>query len=82
MSGLGNQVGIKIIGPIASNAIRAIVDGQFADGTSIFGGISRADVRNKMRQSIALATRNMQLVIVGSTVDSLTIPNNSTNDAK
>ncbi len=79
---LGNQVGIKIIGPIASNTIRAIVDGQFADGTSIFGWLSRADVRNKMKQSIALATRNMTLAPVGSLVDSLTIPNNSTSDAK
>lgn len=79
---LGNQVGIKVIGPIASNTIRAIVDGQFADGTSIFGWLSRADVRNKMKQSIALATRNMTLAPVGSLVDSLTIPNNSTSDAK
>ncbi len=74
---LGNQVGIKIIGPIASNIIRAIVDGQFAEGTSIFGGLSRADVRNQMRQSIALTTRNMQLVDVGSTVDRLTSPSSS-----
>lgn len=79
---LANQVGIKIIGPIASNTIRAIVDGQFADGTSIFGWLSRSDTRNKMKQSIALATRNMTLTPISSTIDSLTIPNNSTTDAK
>ncbi|MBC7498344.1 hypothetical protein H7170_01750 [Candidatus Gracilibacteria bacterium] len=80
---LANQVGIKIIGPIASNTIRAIVDGQFADGTSIFGGLSRVDIRNKMKQSTALATRNMIVAPVSSIVDSLTIPNSSSPlDAK
>jgi hypothetical protein len=66
---LGNQVWLKVIGPIASNIVQAIVDGQFASSTSIFGGISRSEVRNKMRQSIALATRNITL---RSTPDSLT----------
>lgn len=70
-AGLGNQVGIKIIGPIASNIIWAILSGQFADGTSIFGGISRADARNKIRQSIALATRNMILQDASATLDTV-----------
>ena len=35
-----------------------------------------------MRQSIALATRNMILTPVSSSIDSLTIPNTSAADAK
>ncbi len=61
---LWNQVWIKIIGPIASNVIGSIITGQFADGTSIFGGLSRAEVHNNMRKSMSLATRNMTLATV------------------
>ncbi len=56
---LWNQVWIKIIGPIASNIIQSIVNGQFVSGTSIFGWLSRADARNSLNKSVTIATRNM-----------------------
>lgn len=71
ISRLGNQVGIKIIGPIASNAIASIVSGQFADGTSIFSWLTRSIVRNNMIQSVSLATRNIQLSSAPGTLTTL-----------
>ncbi|NRH20983.1 hypothetical protein HOO68_02985 [Candidatus Gracilibacteria bacterium] len=72
VTNIGNQVGAKVIGPIASNTIASIVDGQFADSTSIFSGLTRSVVRNNIAQSVAMATRNMQLVSAGSSITNFT----------
>ncbi|MBX9809856.1 hypothetical protein K2X92_05690, partial [Candidatus Gracilibacteria bacterium] len=58
----GSQVGVKVIGSIGSSSISSIVTNQFAVGASIFDGYNRANVRNSIRKSIALATRNVTLV--------------------
>ena len=68
---IGNQVWVKIIGPIASNAIRSIVAGQFADSTSIFSWLTRSVVRNNVTKSVALAIRNMKYAPVPSMVSNL-----------
>lgn len=67
-SPMGNQVWIKVIGPISSNVITALTMNQFDSETSIFSGLSRATVKNNMRKSIALATRNMISTTVSSVI--------------
>lgn len=67
---LGNQVWVKVIGPIASNTIRSIVDWQFSEGTSIFSWLSRSVVRNSSRQLVEIAIRNMKYNPAGDTITS------------
>jgi hypothetical protein len=65
---LGNQVWIKVIGPIGSNVIWSIVTGQFSIGTSIFDSFSRSTVRNNIKKSLILATRNTSLSPYSNTI--------------
>jgi hypothetical protein len=70
-----NQVWIKIIGPIWSNVIGSIVTGQFSIGTTIFDSFSRSTVRNNLRKSLALATRNTTLSSYNSTISDTSVLN-------
>ncbi len=72
---LWNQVWIKVIGPIGSNVIGSIVTGQFDIGTSIFDWFSRSTVRNNMRKTIAVATRNTVLTSFSNIITSTTTLN-------
>jgi hypothetical protein len=60
-----------VIGAIASNSILAIINDQFATETSIFNGLSRVIVRDKIRQSITTATRNISSVSASAIIDSV-----------
>ncbi len=55
------QVGIKILGAVAGNNINAIVTDQFSTGVSIFTNINRSQIREEIKKSVALATRNSTL---------------------
>lgn len=68
---IGAQVWIKIIWPVASNAIRKLTTWQFDEAISIFSGISRSQTRNRIRKSINLATRNMVLRSMDKTIQYL-----------
>jgi hypothetical protein len=72
VSWLGNQVGIKILGPIASNTIKALTTGQFDASTSIFSGINRGTIRNNIRKTVSILTRNIVLVQAGKNISSVT----------
>jgi hypothetical protein len=68
---IGSQYGVHIIGSIASSVARELTTWQFASSASIFGWLSRADIRNSMYKSIALATRNITLNTVWQSIASL-----------
>jgi len=72
VSWLGNQVWIKIVGPIASNTIKALTTGQFDANTSIFSGINRWTIRNNIRKTVSILTRNIQLNQAGTNISSIT----------
>ena len=72
VSWLGNQVGIKILGPIASNTIKALTTGQFDANTSIFSGINRGTIRNNIRKTVSILTRNIVLLQAGKNISSVT----------
>lgn len=58
---IATQVGVKVIGPTATNQFHSILDGEFDNGSSILASTSVTDFRNNFRGSIAQATRNITI---------------------
>ncbi len=72
ISSVWNQVGIKILWSVASSNINAIVTDQFSTGVSIFTNMNRSLIREQIRKSTSLATRNTTLLPISSTLGDVT----------
>ncbi len=53
------QAGVKIIGMIWGSNILSLLNDQFTTGTALMWWVSRSTIRNNIRKSVAIATRNI-----------------------
>jgi hypothetical protein len=68
----GNQVWVKIIGLVASQNRKELIQWQYNQWVSVFDGIAKSQVRDALLQSVSLAVRNISKSSIGTSVTSLT----------